>query len=502
MCVLFGTTMLLLAVNVSARSIEDAADHILSQRYDEAFALLENPMDDSDEEMHRQLLLGLYYATHKRQDEASDVLHGALSSAKPVIEQRHAVPVYFYEMNESKQQALDEFLRMRFNHFDSSYIRRSLWQYAIATRITKNANTDLERFVIILDYVYRHVAFGTNGRSPMNEKPFNVLVRGEGYCNEVAHCVNQLMRCVGLDVYRLILRDPPQEKSPHTASLLRLESNAIVFDASNGIILQDAFNRMPESYPLQFSTMSERYDETVVSYEHQEAAMNAYCDALSEFGISEDLVDGLRYAHVFIDREKETCAPRFLALDHHLKQLGDIPGLAEPYVPLVQPVYSDATQSIKGWDVQLMPSLFGETHEHDQMRLDMRDTVYGMFRPLEHARLALLRGEFADAAKAFDVLAQDHSLTDEARERAQYYRAVCAFESGDMLLAKTLFDTFITDYAQSLWRERAFYHLLRIADAEGDDARVMQLQEKAKQNHSGALYHWMQVIQGEGKRGE
>jgi len=455
-----------------------------ARKYEECLSHLNAPYKNKALEERRLLLRVLVYAWTGFWNETVTELNQFMALTGKPKNIPHIRPRSLKD-----REAYNEFESFDFTYDDARYLWRVLWQDRIVSRITENIDSEIGKTVKILDFVYRHVKFGTIEGGHINDKPFNVLVKGQGFCEELAWVANQLLRAAGLDAARLILWWPHEEVSPHTISMVKIGEHWIAVDPTAGLILQGAKSRKPKGMPQHF--IIEPTDEKYRAFGNKVPSFGSYLEAIKDFGQYNRLNVTIPVSHPFFDFELETCTPRFLWLGKRLEEIVSLPGFSHPYVTSAVPSIDPRTGKILKWQGIELKYIFESTHKKNAARYQLAHKRFAFIRSIQFARLALLSGQYPVAEKMFAQASQSDTFTPEAREDTVYYLSVSAYEQEQYELARQRFGTFLRAYPASRWKSRVKYQLALIAYAQGRNSDIPELLQACEQESEASFFHWM-----------
>lgn len=468
----------------SGEELKIAQELLDSKKYDECLAHLESSYQTLDLEEKRILLRILANTWIGNWKESINELNALVALAGKPEQIDQSLPRSLKD-----PEVIKEFRSFDFSFDDSLYLWRVLWQDRIVARLIEGLDSDMEKAVAILDYVYRHIKFGTIEGGHFNDKPFNVLVKGQGFCEELAWVANQFFRAAGIDATRLILWWPNQDVSPHTISMIRIGDDWIPVDPTAGLILQGARSRKPKGIPRFF--IFDPDDPTYREFGNRLPSFGSYLEAIKDFGQYSRLNVTLPISHPFFDFESETCMPRFKWLAEHLDKVKPLKALAHPYVTAGIPAADPITGEITQWRGVELQYIFENNHYKNEVRRQTAIQLFAFLRSIQYARLALLSGQYAIAEKMFLEASQSEEFTPEAREDTAYYLGVSAFELKEYELAAKRFDIFMKAYPETRWESRVKYQQALIAFALGHDSEIPALLEACEQESEASFFYWM-----------
>jgi len=349
----------------------------------------------------------------------------------------------------------------------------------------------MAKTVALLDFVYRHIQFGIPEEQYFQDHPFYVLVRGQGMCEELAWILDHLLRSAGMEAFRLVLcTDYTRDNSPHTISLVKIQKEWIPLDPSNGWILKNVKTGEPSGLPQNFllnptPTDLEQFGTTVRS-------MQSFTNPIHLMGIYPDLLNSFTFAYPTNDMGWQAHTPRFLVLSKCLNERISLPALAKPFTAVFIPKTGTGSLTIKDWVFPFMGYIFRMNGDTEPIRRQTAEKIYGYLNPILGGRFALLGGEYSEAEKQLQKAETQIDLSDEAREDAAYFLAVCAFEQKRYPLAQQWFQDFIKRWPGSGWKTRVDYQLALIARKTGQIEKCPPLLKESQQDHEGSLFYWTQ----------
>jgi len=457
------------------------------QAYNSAGALeyLAEPFQDPDYERSRWLLRGLALTWLEQWKEASETFNRLVLADPPPTHLALPIP---QGLNDGAPK--ENFERRTFSEDDMRYLWRVLWQQRVASRLADDRLDDMKKAVVLLDYVYRHIQFGLREGIPLNDKPLHILIQGQGFCDELAWILNQLLRSISCQAVRVILfSDPGYNHSPHTISAVKIGLDWIPLDPSNGLVLKGTGSGKPERMPEFF--LLDPTLEKARRFGPNLPDWDPFLRQIEKMGNYGALGTCFRYAQVAVDYELESYTERFNDLARRLASLYPLPALAIPYVLTAIPRIDEKTNRIVNWTpVTLSYVVNTSTPEKNELRRAAVDKVFGHLSPLRPGRLALLAGEYAMAESEFQKALAQEELTPPAREDLAFYRAVAAFEQRDYSTARERFEAFQNEYPFARRLDRVQYHLAVMAYEQGDESRWKSLIQECGQDHDGSLFRW------------
>ena len=455
-------------------------------QYAAAQNILNSPYPKGSREEKRLLVLGLALKKKKKWYQARDVFNKIFVNGHEQIKVRFAIPPFVQD-----PRLVYDFKKKVFETEDMRYIWRTLKQAELSQRLTARDMSTREKALRILDYVYRHVRFGTIEDGFMNDKPFNVLVKGQGYCDELAWITNQLLRSAGCDALRLVLNYSHEEPSPHTISMVSINDNWVGLDPSRGLVLQHPERGVPRTFPKNFRVNPTPETELPVD-EPLPYSMRAYVRTIEKITSYGEVAQAFIFADPFVDREAEAGMLRFLYLDNRLSDIFPIPNLSAPYTHIAIPVFDEETEVISHWRGISVEYIYASTAKINQRRRLYSRDIFAYLKELRPARLALISGDYDPAGTLFQELLKDPDIDPRAREDIEYYLAVIAYEKGDAEKARPRFLDFIREYPQSRWKDRVYYQLACLAHASGNETEKKTYLQRARQDGPTSLFTWME----------
>ena len=461
-----------------------AAKNLQKHRFEEAARSLSKPFDNKSLEEKRLLLRAIAFTWMEEWSTARDELN-------TIIEDEKFAPEIFTKPVRLKDgPPSDEFYSETFSYDDVLYLWRTLWQQHIASRLVDNVRTPMEKVVRTVDYIFRHTQFGTTQEGFLTDKPFNVLIKGQGFCDEQSWILNQLLRAAGFDALRLLLISPQRPTSPHTISMVKIEDDWIPLDVSRGIILKGAASRSPKTFPQNFLINPTKKDYETFG-DTLPFPINEYGKAVKDFGHFQDLTTELSHARPVFDFEVETYTPRFLWLREELKDIYPIPSLSHEYVHIRFPVTDKKTDDIIKWRTLELQYIFDSTQKRNAQIRKKSSQQFADLKPLRRARLRHLWGDLTVAEEMFLSLQLSAELTERAQENVAYYLGVIAFEREEYDTAGKRFVEFLKRFPATRWKDRVYYQQALIAYIQGKDEEVKALLKACDQTNEGSLFHWM-----------
>ncbi len=474
------------------QAITQAWNHYKNREYKQVLAQLEQPLPDRIDECQRLILIGLSQVWLKQWDGAADAFFQSFKTLTKPPQIDQSFP------KELQQGArFDEFRSLRFHADDMRYLWRVLWMDRIASRITADIDDPFKKAIVIFDYVYRHTQFGVSNKvEDIRDRPFNVLLRGGGLCEELAWILNQMLRSAGIESLRLVLfSDQARTHSPHTISLVSIGEHWIPFDAAFGLVFKKVRSSEQILFPVNF--LLNPTPEQVKKFGSQAKPMDQYLKSIANFYEDKSLIEAFRYAQPASDYELETHAPRFQVLAQLLDDLIDLPMMAKPFLTVSAARTKGDSTEINKWVPVRIPYIYDMTHQLNAVRRQLAQQFFSDLDPLEQGRLALLDGDYALADKLFKQLAADSSLSSRARENVDYWSALCSFEQKKFSGARQKLDQFQQDHPASRWSNRVLYLMALMAHADGDTDTVKALLESCGQAGDGALFGWVVSLKQE-----
>jgi len=475
-----------LAFSGDNQAINQARILYKNKEFLQVLSQLEQPASDRNDERQRLILRGLSQVWLKQWDGASDAFFQSFKTLTKPPEIDASFP------KELQQGArFDEFRSLRFHADDMRYLWRVLWMDRIASRITADIDDPFEKAIVIFDYVYRHTQFGVSNKvEDIRDKPFNVLLRGGGLCEELAWILNQLLRSAGVESLRLVLfSDQARTHSPHTISLVRVGEQWIPFDAALGLVFKKVRSSEQILFPDNF--LLNPTPEQIKQFGSEIKPIDQYLKSIANFYEDKSLIKAFRYAQPASDYELETHAPRFQVLAQLFDGLIDLPMMARPFLTVVAARTDGDSAKIGKWVPVRIPYIYDMTHELNSVRRQLAQRFFADLEPVEQGSLALLDGDYARADKLFKQLVENKSLSSRARENVDYWSALSMFEQKNYSGAKQKLDQFQKNHPTSRWNNRVMYLKTLMAHAEGDKTKVDKLLESCGQTGDGALFEWV-----------
>ncbi len=467
--------------------LRQATDLLAENEFDQVLTLLHDSFATPTEEEQRCLLRGLTYTWKEQWDLAKDEFNRAIEQIKPAPEVD-----FIYPESLRSGQAYEEFRDLRFSEDDMRYLWRVLWQRRIAERVTGDLQDPMEKTIALCDYVYRHIQFGIIEGGYCFDKPFHILIRGQGLCDELAWELTQLLRAVGLEALRLVLyRDPSlrEQSSPHTLAMVKIGESWLPVDPTLGVILKNVTTGKPEGFPQNF--LIDPVPEDVQAFGDEKKPIDGFLEEIKSFGQYEEFADAFYYSLPAVDYEVEAHTPRFLLLAQRLKRLVEIPALAVPFITIGAPELDPDTKKIINWVPIRLNYIYQMTQESNAQQRQYTFTIYRYLLPIREARLALLAGDYERAEQLFSAEFSKIGIKPLALEDYEYYIAVSAYEQGRFEEAEDLFHSFLEKNPHSNWMNRAYYQLALLAWMGGDQTKADSYVEKCGQNHEGGLFRWV-----------
>ncbi len=490
--IFFTVCFLFFTFNSVCFSGEESQDIILraksylnEHKYEQALGSLDGYSSSKSLDEKKLLLRGICYVWLEEWDKAKGEFNKIASISGEIGDVQCPKPL---RLNNPPSE--DEFYAKRFTVDDMRYLWRSLWAENIASRICKGKNSPMEKAVSILDYVFRQVKFGTNKQGFLTDKPFNVLIKSQGFCDEQSWILNQLLRSAGFDALRLLLVSPLKPTSPHTISMVKIEENWIPMDPSYGIILQGAGSGLPKTFPKNFLINPSEEDYKKFGGKLL-FSIKEYGEALRELGYYENLISEISHARPAFDYEFEAYTPRFIWLAEKIDKVYPIKGLSHRYVNLRFPTTDFKTDDIIKWRTLELQYIFDSTEKRNRLIREESSRRFAYLEPLRKARLEHLRGHLHSAEEMFISLQSSESLSLKACEDVSYYLGVIAFDEGNYQKAKKRFSKFLLEFPATRWKDRVLYHEALIANMEGRDDDVAELITECRQASEGSLFNWM-----------
>lgn len=480
------------AIDVASPSgmLERADQLLLADDYERVLSILPHKYNQPAHEKHRLILRGLARVYLEQWDKAKTEWNDLLLY---VIENNTnnnllQIPFILPPWLEKNGKEYKDFVRKKFNRDDMRYLWRTLWQARIASRFTVNSNDTFDNALQILDFVVRHVQFGTPQEDQFRDHPFYVLIRGQGMCEELAWILDGLLHSAEIEALRLVLRDPG--KSPHTLSLVKIDDKWIPFDPSFALILKSSDTKKTEQFPQNF--VFNPSEELLQKFGSEKKPLEPFIQQVKNLGIYSNLAETFRSAQPNLDYEREAHTARFLLLNRVVQDFVQLPPLAKQLSILAIPLTQPESRKIEKWGMVHLPYLYRMTSDANEVRRQVEEKLFGDLNPLRQARLALLDGEYKSAEKRFQRLALQENLSSRAKENVEYYLAVISFECGQYKQAEKQFHEFLENYPESGWKNRIYYQLARISHSFENQPLCQEYLTKCEQNHPASLFSWME----------
>ncbi|RJP22793.1 MAG: hypothetical protein C4527_21305 [Candidatus Omnitrophota bacterium] len=272
-----------------------------------------------------------------------------------------------------------------------------------------------------------------------------------------------MLNAAGLEAYRLVLSN--FNRSPHTLSLVQIEGDWIPLDPSYGLVLKSAISGKPATYAQLLENPA----------------------TIQPFGIYSQLAETFQTALPSMDFELEAHIPRMYVLANHLKEFLPFDGFSRAFTPPQVPRF-DANQNKAGMGIGgYMTYIFNMSHQQNEYNRQLAKERYGDLIPLRPGRLFLLAGEYAKAQSEFQHLLEQTTLSRNAREDAEYYLALIAFEQNEFSQARRRFLDVLARYPHSNWKNRIDYQLAWIAYKQGS-GEFTEMIKKSGQDNEGSLF--------------
>jgi transglutaminase-like putative cysteine protease len=478
--------------------LREAKEAIIARNYGRAPLLF--PGSDEAENLSARQELDLLImqiltnAWLEKWDEAKDQANELMSILSPQ-------PIPDSEINSFLRIILDkngfhipDFLSYTFTQEDMRYLNRMLWYDYIAHHIVKDLKDPLNKTIAIMDYVYRHIAFGISSERHADQyfamQPYLVLERSEGLCNDFAWVFNTLANAAGIPAMRLVLHwDHNPDESPHTISMVKIKGRWIAVDPSYGVLLHDAETQQPDRYPKEF--LIQPQEKSDVPFRLKGEEKKKYKNAIRHFGGYEHYYKTVTYSRPAIDHEWESYTPRFHVLHNTVIQTFAGLKLAYEYQYVNYPRYTPTDKTVK-WFVANPSEPYSLVHEKNELRREAIHTLYPHIKPLRSGNFFLMLRSYGNAKNFYTRIRTHPEITPAALEEVDYKLALIAYETGDVDTAKDLFHTFLETYPTSNWKNPIYYQLARIYANKGNILMRDTMRAECGQDKAGSLYSWIQ----------
>jgi hypothetical protein len=282
----------------------------------------------------------------------------------------------------------------------------------IARSVVRDKSTDLEKITALNMWAHNHVRsiYKRFPEDVIDDNFYNILRRGHGYCDQIAHVFATLGYFAGYKTRLFMLKDPKTNISTHTVAQVRLNGQWRFVEPYLGIVPLTSQHQLPSLDDLK------REPGILINYYEQANVPLTLAD----------FPDGTPF-YTF----------PYIGLDGLVKKMFSRRSINQPVASAAQA--PEGTASSKGLGKLL-----------DTGMLEKMTVCFDKARRLQ------LDGAYARArARYTQLLAQD--LPDDLREEVLFFHAFSFFEEGNFAEAIESWDRLLIFKSDSPWIPSSHY---------------------------------------------